>query len=275
MQRESSVPHAEREDYELLPAGDPTRMIFGVRRQSASGGGAFDSTGDLQNYPVSLTAASRSACRRAPNFQVTMKKDLRRRVALCMTGASGAIYGLRTLEALVRDQSLEVHLSISPSAQKVLEVEHGLDLDLQHFKPKALRVPLAERAVYHAYDDLAAATASGSFRIQAMAIVPCSMGCAGAIAHGVSDDLIQRSADVMIKERRTLVIVPRETPLSAIHLENLLALAKLGVVVLPASPGFYGKPQKVSQLVDFVVARILDHLKVEHELGPRWGERNK
>jgi flavin prenyltransferase len=103
--------------------------------------------------------------------------------------------------------------------------------------------------------------------------VPCSMGSIGGIAHGISNDLIERCADVMIKERRPLVVVPRETPLSAIHLENMLALSKLGVIVLPASPGYYGRPQKISELVDFVVGRVLDHLHLQHSLGPRWGER--
>lgn len=197
----------------------------------------------------------------------------KRRVALFITGASGAVYGLRVLEELLRDDALEVHLSISPAAQKVLKVEHGISVDLATFEPTALQVKNAERAVYHAHDNVAAPPASGSFRIEAMAIVPCSMGCAAAIAHGISNDLIERAADVMIKERRPLVLVPRETPLSAIHLENLLTLAKLGVTVLPASPGFYGQPKSVAEMVDFVVARVLDHLRVENRLGPRWGEK--
>jgi 4-hydroxy-3-polyprenylbenzoate decarboxylase len=195
-----------------------------------------------------------------------------RRIALAITGASGAIYGLRVLEELVQDSALEVHLTISPSAQKVLAVEHGIKIDLKNFRPGDLGVPNAEHAIYHPCEDVGAPLASGSFRVQAMAIVPCSMGCVGAIAHGVSDDLIQRAADVMIKERRRLVVVPRETPLSPIHLENLLTLSKLGVVVMPASPGFYGKPKSVEEMVNFVVARVLDHLEIEHELGPRWGE---
>ena len=201
------------------------------------------------------------------------KDKNRRRIALAMSGASGAIYGLRVLEELVRDDSLEVHLTISPSAQKVMQVEHGINLDLHNFNPEALGIKNAGRAIYHPYDNIAAPTASGSFRVQAMAIVPCSMGCVGAIAHGISDDLIQRGADVMIKEHRPLIVVPRETPLSPIHLENMLTLSKLGVVVMPASPGFYGKPRSISDLVDFIAARVLDHLQVEHNLGPRWGEK--
>ncbi len=197
----------------------------------------------------------------------------RKRIGLCITGASGAVYGLRVLEELLKADGLEVHLTISPSAQKVLKLEHGVNVDLANFNPDALGIPHDKKFTFHACDNVAAPLASGSFRLEALAIVPCSMGCVGAIAHGISDDLIQRAADVMIKERRPLVIVPRETPLSAIHLENLLTLAKLGVTVLPAAPGFYGKPQSVADMVDFVVARVLDHLKVEHDLGPRWGEK--
>jgi 4-hydroxy-3-polyprenylbenzoate decarboxylase len=197
-------------------------------------------------------------------------KSRTRRIALAITGASGAVYGLRVLEELLRERALEVHLTISPSAQKVLAVEHGLRIDVHNFKAASLGVAGAQRAVYHAPGDIAAPPASGSFRIQAMAIVPCSMGCAGAIAHGLSDDLIQRAADVMLKERRKLIVVPRETPFSTVHLENLLALSRMGVVVMPASPGFYGRPQSAGELVDFVVARVLDHLDVQHALGPRY-----
>ena len=202
-----------------------------------------------------------------------MANKSKRKIALAMTGASGAIYGLRVLEELLRDGALEVHFTLSPSAQKVLAYEHNIEVDVDKFNAGALNVRRAERLVYHHYADVAAPLASGSFRIQVMAVVPCSMGCTAAIAHGLSDDLIQRAADVMLKERRPLLLVPRETPLSTVHLENMLALSKLGVVVLPASPGFYGKPQSVSEMVDFIVARVLDHMQVEHALGPRWGEK--
>lgn len=195
------------------------------------------------------------------------------RIAVAMTGASGAVYGLRVLEELLRDKALEVHLTISPSAKKVLAIEHGINIDLRDFDPKALKIRGAERAKYHACDNVAAPLASGSFRLKALAIVPCSMGCIGAVAHGVSDDLIQRAADVMIKERRKLIVVPRETPFSTLHLENLLKLSQLGAIVAPACPGFYGHVKTVEDMVDFVVARVLDHLDVDHELGPRWGEK--
>ena len=180
---------------------------------------------------------------------------------------------MRVLEELVRDKALEVHLSISPAAQQILEAECNVRVNLRAFQTGALGVKGAERAVYHAYDDLMAPLASGSFRLDAMAIVPCSMACAAAVAHGMSRDLVERTADVMLKERRPVVVVPREAPLSAVHLENLLALARLGVSVIPASPGFYGRPKTVAAMVDFVVARVLDHVNVEHDLGPRWGSQ--
>ncbi|MCZ7643820.1 MAG: UbiX family flavin prenyltransferase [Planctomycetota bacterium] len=197
-----------------------------------------------------------------------------RRIALGMTGASGAVYGLRVLEELLKDPSLEVHFTLSPSAAKVLKLEHGVNVDLDAFDPRALGLSETARLIYHHHANVAAPPASGSFRIQALALVPCSMSCAGKLAHGVGGDLIERAADVMLKERRPLVLVPRETPMSAIHLENLAKLAQLGVIVLPAAPGFYGKPRKVEDLVDFIVARVLDHLGVAHGLGPRWGEEN-
>jgi len=125
----------------------------------------------------------------------------------------------------------------------------------------------------HDDDDRGAAPASGSARAVGMVICPCSMGTVSAIAHGSSRSLIERAADVMLKERRPLILVPRETPLSSVHLENLLKLSRDGVVVLPAAPGFYNRPATIDALIDFVVARILDHLEVEHKLGIRWGEQ--
>jgi flavin prenyltransferase len=196
-----------------------------------------------------------------------------RRIFVALTGASGAVYGRRLVEELLRTPAIEVHLTISPAARKILKIEEDLDIDLARFKPAALGLPRNARLCYHRYDDIGAPPASGSFQLEAMAIVPCSLGCAGAIAHGIAADLIQRAADVMLKERRKLVLVPRETPLSAIHLENLLALSRCGAVILPAAPGFYGRPRAVADLVDFIVARVLDQLGVEHHLLPRWGEQ--
>lgn len=193
-----------------------------------------------------------------------------KRIALGMTGASGARYGLRVLRELLAHGDTEVHLSISPAAQKVLRIEEDVDVDLERFDPRTLGLKKSARLVYHHHTNVAAPMASGSFRLQAMAIIPCSMGCVGRLANGISGDLIERAGDVFLKERRKLVIVPRETPFSAIHLENLLKLSQLGVIVLPAAPGFYGRPQHIDDLVDFVAARVLDHLGVEHRLGKRW-----
>jgi flavin prenyltransferase len=195
-----------------------------------------------------------------------------KRIALGIAGASGARYGVRVLQELLCVPGLEVHLTISPAARQVLSVEEGIELDLDRFDPKMLGVKRGRSLVYHHHTNVGAPMASGSFRLDGMAIVPCSMGCVGRLANGISGDLIERAGDVCIKERRRLVIVPRETPFSAIHLENLLKLSRVGVTVLPAAPGFYGKPKRVEDLVDFVVARVLDHLGVEHRLGPRWGE---
>ena len=195
----------------------------------------------------------------------------KRRIALAITGASGAIYGRRLLEELLKRGEIETHLLISPSAKKVLSIEEGCDVNLDKFDPASLELSESANLVYHHYDNIAGPVASGSFQIEAMAIVPCSMGCVAAIAHGISDNLIERAADVMLKERRRLILVPRETPYSTIHLKNLLTLSELGAIVLPASPGFYGKPKSIGDMVDFVVARVLDHLKIEHDLAKRWG----
>jgi len=195
----------------------------------------------------------------------------KRRIALAISGASGVGYGRLVLEELLKHDEIETHLLISPSAKKVLQVEEGILVDLDAFDPAALGLKPSENLVYERYDNIASAVASGSFQIEAMAIVPCSMGCVASIAHGISDNLIERAADVMIKERRRLILVPRETPLSTIHLKNMLTLSEMGVIVMPASPGFYTRPQSVADLVDFVVARVLDHLNIDHTLSKRWG----
>jgi 4-hydroxy-3-polyprenylbenzoate decarboxylase len=198
-----------------------------------------------------------------------------RTVALAFTGASGLPYGLRLLECLLASEA-RVFLVYSAAAQVVARHETDLVLPAQ---PHAAAALLAERyrarpgqLTVFGREDWLSPIASGSNPADAMAICPCSMGTVGAIAAGLADNLIERAADVMLKERRPLLIVPRETPLSAIHLENLLKLARAGAVILPPSPGFYGHPQAIGELVDFVVARILDQLGVAHSLGPRWGE---
>ena len=196
-------------------------------------------------------------------------------ITLAFTGASGMPYGLRLLECLLAARS-RVYLVYSPAAQIVAKQECDLVLPVQ---PREAARMFSERfgacdgqLQVFAREDWLAPVASGSNPADAMAVCPCSMGTLGAIAHGLADNLIERAADVMLKERRPLVLVPRETPLSAIHLDNMLKLAHAGAVILPPAPGFYTRPQTVADLVDFVVARVLDQLHVPHDLVPRWGE---
>jgi flavin prenyltransferase len=197
-----------------------------------------------------------------------------RTITLAFTGASGLPYGLRLLECLLAAHA-RVYLLYSPAAQIVARQELELTFPTQ---PAAAAAYFAER--YHAQpgqlsvfgrEDWFSPVASGSNPADAMAICPCSMGTLGALASGLADNLIERAADVMLKERRPLVLVPRETPLSSVHLENMLKLSRAGAVILPPAPGFYGHPQSIGDLVDFIVARILDQLGLEHTLGPRWG----
>ena len=190
-----------------------------------------------------------------------------------MTGASGAPYGVRLLEVLLR-AGRTVHLTISPAAVEVLRAELDRTVDLKRFALADLLGDVsgfAGQVHYHHYQDFGAGIASGSFLTAGMAICPCSMGTIGAIAGGLSQNLIHRAADVHLKERRKLVLVPRETPLHLVQLRNLATCAEAGAVVLPAMPAYYTKPQTVQDLVDFVVARIADQLGVEHGLGRRWG----
>lgn len=196
-------------------------------------------------------------------------------LVVAMTGASGAAYGLRLLEAMLR-AGRTVHFTLSPAAAEVMATELGRRVRLDAFTPADLFGPRAgsvdtTRLSYHHYRDFHAGIASGSFLTSGMAICPCSSGTAAAVAHGISDNLIHRAADVHLKERRRLVVVPRETPLGAIALRNLATLAEAGAVVLPAMPAFYTRPKTVEDMVDFVVGRVCDQLGVEHDLFPRWG----
>lgn len=199
-----------------------------------------------------------------------------RTVTLAFTGASGMTYGLRLLECLLK-ADVRVWLIYSQVAQIVAHQE--LDLKLPAQPREARRYFLERHGVpddrleVFGRDDWYAPVASGSNTADAMVICPCSMGTLAAVSAGLADNLIERAADVSLKEGRPLVIVPRETPFSVLHLENMLRLAKAGAVILPANPGFYHRPDSVGGLVDFVVARILDHLRVPHALMPRWGER--
>lgn len=198
-----------------------------------------------------------------------------RTVALAFTGASGMPYGIRLLDCLLKVQAC-VYLMYSQAAQIVARQEMDLALpararDAESFFSERYRAAPGQLRVF-GREEWFAPIASGSNPAQAMVICPCTVGTLSAIAAGLSDNLIERSADVMLKERRPLILVPRETPLSAIHLENMLKLSRAGAVILPANPGFYHHPRRVEDLVDFVVARILDHLGVTHDLMPRWGE---
>lgn len=180
---------------------------------------------------------------------------------IAMTGATGAIYGVRLLQVL-RDLGVETHLILSRWAEETIKLETPWEV-------KAVR-DLASVS-YHE-QDMGAAPASGSFLHQGMVIVPCSMKTLASVAQGLASNLISRAADVTLKEGRKLILVPRETPLNAIHLENMLRLASLGAVIMPPMPAFYHHPRSLEDLVDHLVGRILDHLGLEHHLFSRWGE---
>ena len=196
-------------------------------------------------------------------------------ICLALTGASGMPYGLRLLDCLLA-AGCKVQLLYSQAAQVVARQEMDVELPSRPSEAKAAllaRFPHADpdKLAVYGREEWFAPVASGSNPPDAMIICPCSMGTLAAIAQGLADNLIERAADVVLKEGRKLVLVPRETPFSAIHLENMLRLARAGAVIVPPSPGFYHHPQTVADLVDFVVARILDQLTVPHALMQRWG----
>lgn len=183
-----------------------------------------------------------------------------------VTGASGAPYAVRLIQALV-EGSVPTSLIISSHGWRLLELEAGVADE------KSLRERITgdwSRIRLFSNDDRGAEPASGSAPARGMVVCPCSMGTLAAIAGGHSRSLIERAADVMLKEHRRLVLVPRETPLSEVHLRNMLTVTQAGAVVMPAAPGFYDKPGGIDDLTDFLVARILSHVGLPHELGPRW-----
>lgn len=197
-----------------------------------------------------------------------------RAITLALTGASGARYGVRLLEALLA-AGCQVYLLRSAAAQVVLRTELDEtwpedDAACAAFLQARYAVPAGQLVVSGGHDWFSP-VASGSAAPKQMVIAPCSMGTLSAIAHGASDNLIERAADVVIKERGQLILMPRETPYSTIHLENMLALSRLGVTIMPASPGFYHQPATVDELVNFMVGRVLDHLGVPQQLTARWG----
>ncbi|MDR5901231.1 MULTISPECIES: flavin prenyltransferase UbiX [Halomonas] len=204
-----------------------------------------------------------------------MAEEFAAPVTVALTGASGAQYGLRLIDALVAANH-EVWVMISKAAHLVIATETDVELPA---RPERLAETLVARSGARpgqircfGREDWMAPVASGSGAPSAMVICPCSTGTLSAVATGASNNLIERAADVALKERRTLVLVPRETPLSAIHLQHMLDLTRLGAVLLPAAPGFYHRPETVDDLIDFIVARILNQLGIEHRLMPRWGE---
>jgi 4-hydroxy-3-polyprenylbenzoate decarboxylase len=197
-----------------------------------------------------------------------------RRIALALTGASGMPYGIRLLECLLA-AGVRVELLYSQAAQIVARQEMNLELPSRPAEVQAMfveRFGVAEgQLAVYGREEWFAPVASGSNPPDAMVVCPCTMGTLASIAAGLSANLIERAADVCLKERRTLVLVPRETPFSTLHLENMLKLARMGVVILPPSPGFYTHPQSVGDIVDFVVARVLDQIGVPQTLIEKWG----
>ncbi|HEV7704357.1 MAG TPA: flavin prenyltransferase UbiX [Gemmatimonadaceae bacterium] len=190
-------------------------------------------------------------------------------IVVAITGASGAPYAVRLLESLVRAKE-RVWLMISSHGWRLLQMESGVG-SIEELRARTDPDGWDAYVTLFDSEDRGAAPASGSARTRGMVICPCSMGTLAAIAAGTSRSLVERAGDVTLKERRPLVLVARETPLSVIHLENMLRITRAGAVVLPAAPGFYNSPRGIPDLVDFVVARVLDHLDVEHSLGKRWG----
>lgn len=196
-------------------------------------------------------------------------------VTVALTGASGAQYGLRLIDCLVA-AGHEVWVMISKAAHLVIDIETDVTLPA---RPERLAETLSKltgaqpgQIRCFAREEWTAPVASGSGAPASMVICPCSTGTLSAVATGASNNLIERAADVALKERRQLILVPRESPFSAIHLEHMLSLTRMGAVILPAAPGFYHKPTSVDEMVDFIVARILNQLGIEHRLMPRWGE---
>ncbi|MGU3470305.1 UbiX family flavin prenyltransferase [Paenibacillus sp. D51F] len=190
-----------------------------------------------------------------------------------ITGASGAVYGVRLVEELLRAR-VQVQLVVTDSGWRVLKEELGWNASK---RAEALELAFGDalsegRLRLYPNGDIGANIASGSYRVQGMAIVPCSMGTLSAVAHGSSDNLMTRAADVMMKEGRKLILMPRETPMHAVHLENMLKLSRMGVSIVPAMPAFYYGPRTMEDLVDFLVGKLMDVMGLEHDLFRRWGD---
>jgi 4-hydroxy-3-polyprenylbenzoate decarboxylase len=189
-----------------------------------------------------------------------------------ITGASGAVYGVRLCRYML-EQGFMLHLIITEAGWRVLHDELDWNAGRRKEMLELHFGGFAGAVEYHPVADIGASVASGSFRTKGMVILPCSMGTLSGIAQGSSDNLLERTADVMLKESRRLIIVPRETPLHAIHLENMLTLAKMGVRIIPAMPAFYNRPSSMEEMIDFMVGKVLDSMDIEHSLYKRWGEQ--
>ena len=203
------------------------------------------------------------------------KKDDQRIIALALTGASGVQYGFRLLECLL-ESKVTVYLMISKAAQIVIGMETDMSLparasDIRKFLIEKYQCGEQQLNVF-GEDEWTAPVASGSNNMDSMVVCPCSMGALSAIATGASNNLIERAADVTLKERKRLILVPRESPYSDIHLENMLKLSRMDAVIVDANPGFYNQPKSIDDLVDFVVAKIMDQLRIDNDLQPGWGE---
>lgn len=188
-----------------------------------------------------------------------------------ITGASGAIYGVRLCQVLL-SQGINIHLIITDAGWRVLHEELEWKASQREEMLASHFGAFSGSYQYHSISDIGANIASGSYRTEGMVIIPCSMGTLSGIAHGASGNLMERAADVMLKEGRKLIVVPRETPLHAIHLENMLTVAKLGAKLIPAMPAFYHRPRNLAEIVDFLVGKVLDSMFIEHDLYRRWGE---
>jgi 4-hydroxy-3-polyprenylbenzoate decarboxylase len=206
---------------------------------------------------------------------MTEQEHIQTPVILALTGASGVQYALRLLECLLEKQT-PVYLMVSKAAQIVLSMETDLKVpakaaEMERFFSELYKAGAGQLKVF-SQEQWTAPIASGSHKALSMVVCPCTTGTLAAIANGNSDNLLERAADVMLKEKRQLIMVVRETPFSHIHLENMLRLSQAGATIMPANPGFYHKPKKLEDIIDFMVARILDHLKISHNLQPSWGE---
>lgn len=190
------------------------------------------------------------------------------RYVVAITGASGVIYGIKLVRELLK-RNYEVHLIVSQPALIVAEQELGWESS-DGWKEAWRNYISGENLFYYDNSDIAAKTASGSFITQGMIVIPCTMSTVSAVANGLSNNLIERTADVMIKEKRQLIMVPRETPLSSIHLRNMLALAEMGVYLIPAMPGFYHNPQTIDDLINFIVGKVMDAMGIHHNLFKRY-----